>query len=528
MTDQQSYPASTHSWFVMPAIGGREFVLAHVPPRSTPDGSARASANGLYRSVMRLAEAPEALAAWDDSVFAVFAPRAVGTGDVTNSPRTVRTLRAKRFSDSDLWVDDPSGRMDTLPSLPGDLKLAGFAAGPNGPIALLANERKGEVRLLALSDRAWREVELPDPLVQVQRERGFTRVDLAADAGGVYLVGRQRAAWTIWSGRLPESRSDESDSALIVDWEMSRWNPSGLVDVDPASTLFRVDRRWYAIAPADSEAVAVFEVAPEFVRRSSIVDGLGPVRAMVPIDGLARLMIVSTSKPDRAPDAKKAVPGAGASVVELSLSTGRVFYQGPAQPLDPLGTSGFRFLAVGLILAMGLILVLVLRSDEATAVHLPEGFSFAEPMRRCLAGVLDIAIVGLLVPRITGNSILELLGPMVWLNGEAFETLFLVAVLGCILGTIGETLFGRTPGKLLADCEVISVVPPKTGESDDIPRPSFASSLTRNAIKWFLFPVAALALMDGSGRHRGDQFAKAAVVVRFETEEEPQEPGDEF
>jgi hypothetical protein len=534
MTKGQAYPAATHSWFVMPALGGREFVLAHVPPRSMPDGSARPSTMGLYRSAIRLTEVPEALAAWDDSVYAIFTARGDGSGD--GKARTVRTLKAQRFSDSDLWVDQPSGRMDTLPSLAGTMKLAGFAAGPDGPLALLTEEPGGEIRLLALHDRAWRSVELPGLLVQSQRERGFTGVDLFADAEGIYVVARQRDAWTIWSGPILKdeagkgSPETERDAALIVDWKMSRVNPFGVTALDTGSTVMRVDSRWYAVTSGDSATVQIVEVAPEFVRRVAAADDVGPVRAIVPVDGLARLVIVSTNRPVSGAEAKSAPPSQGAKVVELSLLTGRVFYSGPAQPLDPLGSGEFRFIAVGLILAMALILVLVLRAEEQAGLHLPDGFSFAEPTRRTIATILDFAIVALLVPRFTGNSILELFGPMAWLNGEAFETLLLVAILGCFVGTVGETLFGRTPGKLLADCEVISIAPRaiKDATSEEIPRPSFAASLTRNAIKWFLFPVALVALMDGSGRHRGDQFAKAAVVVPFDPEEESNAPDDEF
>lgn len=530
MTKNQSYPAATHSWFVMPALGGREFVLAHVPPRSMPDGSARPSTMGLYRSVIRLTEVPEALAAWDDSVYAVFPARSDGSGE--GKTRTVRTLKAQRFSDSDLWIDQPSGRMDTLPNLPGALRLAGLAAGIDGPIALLADERRSDIRLVALTDRVWRAVELPEPLLQTQRERGFARIDLFADADGVYVLARQREAWTIWSGTIPSlARGDfESDSALIVDWRMSVLAPVGIDTLDAGASVVRVDSRWYAIANASAEVVDAFEVASDFVRRAASVDGVGPVRAIVPVDGLARLVVVSTLRPANPIDPKTPGPSAGAKVVELSLLTGRVFYSGPAQPLDPLGSGEFRFIAVGLILAMGLILVLVLRSEEPAGVHLPEGFSFAEPTRRVIATILDVAIVALLVPRLTGNSILELLGPMVWLNGEAFETLLVVAVLGFVVGTVGEALFGRTPGKLLADCEVISIAPRKEKDEagEEIPRPGLAASLTRNAIKWFLFPVGAIALMDGSGRHRGDQFAKAAVVIPFDPEEDDQATDDEF
>lgn len=527
----QAYPSRTNSWFVMPALGGREYVLAHVPPRSLPDGSARPSGLGLYRSVIRLTEVPEALAAWEDAVYAVFTARSDGAGD--SRMRTVRTLRAQRFSDSDLWVDQPAGRMDTLPSLPGTFKLTGFAAGASGPIALLAEEHRGDAQLLALTNREWQRVELPEALMREHRERGIAHLDLFADSRGVYVVARQADAWTIWSGSIPGSTSaNGSVSTLAVEWQMRRMAPRGMNLIDAGATVLRVDSRWFTASSRGTEAVEVFEVAPEYVRRGVSVEGVEPLRAIVPIDGLGRLLIVSTARAANAPAAGVKALGGGAKLIELSLLTGRIFYSGPAQPLDPLGSGEFRFLAVGLILAMGLILVLVLRSDEPDGVHLPEGFSFADPTRRVIATLMDVAIVALLVPRLTGNSVLELLGPMVWLNGEAFETLLAVALLGCIVGTVGEAVFGRTPGKLLADCEVISIAArkgkPDDAAGDEIPRPGIGASLTRNAIKWFLFPVAAIALMDGSGRHRGDLFAKAAVVVPFDPNEERDESDDEI
>ncbi|MBX3389333.1 MAG: hypothetical protein KF691_07740 [Phycisphaeraceae bacterium] len=528
MTDLQAYPAATHSWFVMPAVGGREYVLAHVPPRAASDNSGRPAAQGLYRSVTRLTEVPEALAAWENAVFAVFSPRADVSGDPASATRTVRALRAQRFSDSDLWVDQPSGRMDTLPSLPGMSKLAGVAAGPLGPVALLVDEPEEALRLLLLSDRAWRSIEIPEALCKMQRDTGGTRFGVFADARAIYLVAWRRGHWEVWTEEWTEIKSD-GEPKWRSSWTAERFSPSGSEAIPPTATWMRVGGRWYAAANAGTDAIDVFEISPGYVRRIADVQPVGQVRALVPLDGLARLMVVSATR-QSSPDAKilGVTPTPGAKVIEFSLLTGRIFYSGPAQPLDPLGSGEFRFIAIGLVLAMGLILVLVLRAEEPDGVHLPEGFSFAEPTRRAIATILDIAIVALLIPRLTGNSVLELLGPMVWLDGEAFETLFLLAILGCIVGTVGETFFGRSPGKLLADCEVISIAPAKPGEQAELRRPRFAGNLIRNAIKWFLFPVAALALMDGSGRHRGDQFARAAVVVRFETEDETDRPDDDM
>ncbi|MFN9977943.1 MAG: hypothetical protein ACK58T_49355, partial [Phycisphaerae bacterium] len=100
--------------------------------------------------------------------------------------------------------------------------------------------------------------------------------------------------------------------------------------------------------------------------------------------------------------------------------------------------------------------------------------------------------------------------------------LLTLATIGVVIGTLTEWLFGRTPGKLITDCEVVAIVagaekPQNTGVGS---RPSLASSLIRNCVTWFLSPVAILALFDDSGRHRGDQIARAAVVVEIRGEDE--------
>jgi membrane protein YqaA with SNARE-associated domain len=108
------------------------------------------------------------------------------------------------------------------------------------------------------------------------------------------------------------------------------------------------------------------------------------------------------------------------------------------------------------------------------------------------------------------------------MSGDAVRILLTLATIGVVIGTLTEWLFGRTPGKLITDCEVVAIVSgaETTQNKGDVARPSLASCLIRNCVKWFLSPVAMLALFDDSGRHRGDQIARAAVVVEIRDEDD--------
>lgn len=513
----ESYPTPTYSWFAFPAQGGRGFVIGHIPPRSADENVPHAAADGVFRSAIRVEELPEALAAWGESVFVVFAPnREAGEA----SGRSVYTLRAKRFADSDLWVDEPAGRMETLPGLPGSGKLLGFAAIESGPAALVS-ENAAKLRLSIL-DREWIDVELPEELSGLRQP---VQATLAGDSAGLCVLQRKGDEWIIWRGSPQIERAGKETKAGCA-WERSVIRGSGIGDIDPKARVFLVGGRWYIAEEDGKSQVRVSEVSNAGVRTVATVEEEALSRAIVPMDGLARLIMISISEAE--PVAGRAgLANTTTKVTEISLLSGRVLYSGTAKTAHPLGSGQFRLIAVGLILSMALILVLVIRSDDAPEPHLPEGYALAEPMRRAIAGVLDFAIVSLLVPRLTGNSVLELLGPAVWLDGEAYQTLILVAGLGAVIGTAGEFFFGRSPGKLLTDCEVISLVPQPARADGELPRPELWACLVRNGIKWFLSPVAVLAMMDATGRHRGDQIARAAVVIRFDPNEEEDPFGDE-
>lgn len=525
----ESYPTPTYSWFAFPAQGGRGFVIGHIPPRSADENVPHAAADGVFRSAIRVEELPEAMAAWGEAVYVVFAPnREAGE----SSGRSVYTLRAKRFADSDLWVDEPSGRMETLPGLTGSGRLLGFAAIETGPTALWS-ENANKLRLSIL-DREWVEIELPEELTGVRQPVEAT---LAADAAGLCVLQRKGDEWIMWRG-LPQIERNGKETKAVCAWERSVIRASGVEKIGAKARIFLVGGRWYVAEENGNSQARVSEVSNAGVRTVATVEQEALSRAIVPMDGLARLIVISIGEGEPASGnggsggsgvgvGRAGLANVTTKVTEISLLSGRVLYSGPAKSVHPLGSGQFRLLAVGLILSMALILVLVIRSDDTTEPHLPEGYSLAEPMRRAIAGVLDFAIVSLLVPRLTGNSVLELLGPAAWLDGEAYQTLILIAGLGAVIGTAGEYFFGRSPGKLLTDCEVISLVPQPARADGELPRPELWACLVRNGIKWFLSPVAVLAMMDATGRHRGDQIARAAVVIRIDPNEEEDPFGDE-
>ncbi|MEO0716461.1 MAG: RDD family protein, partial [Planctomycetota bacterium] len=99
--------------------------------------------------------------------------------------------------------------------------------------------------------------------------------------------------------------------------------------------------------------------------------------------------------------------------------------------------------------------------------------------------------------------------PSKWVEGLGGAwSLLAVLLMGLILGTVTEWLLGRSLGKSLMGCGVVSVRPGRGA------RLSFVQALGRNAFKWALAPGAAMLLVDASGRHRGDVVTGTAVVVR--------------
>lgn len=508
------YPSASHAWAVLPASGGRGYVLVHLPPRVANDGRPGTPA-GAIRSGFRLEEAPESMAAFGERVYLFFRPKPRGD-DQHTTQRAVFTQSVRRFAQTELWVDEPAGRLETLSAISDAGDLLAAAADERGPLVLV--ERAGVIGLLALDGEKWNPVPLPAEVQTALRARSGPAA-LAVEGSEVALAARVRGS--LFVARTAALRSDDPQ------WKTSTLPVEGLADLPADHRLMLALGRWIVINQSDPTRFTLHDIAGGTLTELCNFGVPNPTRTVTAQPGAGRLIVISTASSSPRDPASAFAQDAPTRVTEVSLLTGEVLYDDRIVAASPLGTNEFRFLAVVLMLAMAMVLVLVLRG-QPDAIHLPDGLALAEPVRRIVAGVLDIALVSLILPRVVGHGLFDLFNPQVWISGDAIRVLVALAAMGTAIGAIGEWLFGRSPGKLMTDCEVISVAAPppapapETAPADahEIARPSLAACVVRNAVKWFLSPVAMLALMDDTGRHRGDQIAKAAVVVEIRDEDD--------
>lgn len=513
-----SYPSATHSWVVLPAAMASDFTLVHVPPRLSTSPTSPGTADGVFRSSVRLAAPAVALAAHGNTVYLIAEPRAQEgglSGDTPGRParRSVFSLAVERFADSQLWVDVPAGRMQVLPGLPIEGAIQGFAADRYGPIAVLREAVRS--RLFALRSNAWVEVNVP---AEFSRSGdSAVVVELASDEDGLHLAVVDGDRLIVHSRASLEGDAGESGS-----WSRKEFSLAAEQRPTGTDTFRRVAGRWYAFQRGLDKDVRVWAIAEASPTQIAVVPDVPETYAVVVNEGLERAIVVSiapraqadgsASGGDRfSPEARRAV--------EISLISGTVLYDGPLKPVAAMGGTEFRAIAAVLFFAMAVVLVLALRGDDVTAVHLPEGWSLAEPGRRLLASTLDLLLLVLVLPRVTGHSVLSVLGPQGWLDGSVWEVLLVTALAGVALSSVCESLFGRTLGKFVTDCRVVSVGGTDT-EGDEPAKIAIWQALMRNAVKWLLPPVALLGLFDDASRHRGDVLARTAVVIR--TEDDPE------
>jgi uncharacterized RDD family membrane protein YckC len=203
---------------------------------------------------------------------------------------------------------------------------------------------------------------------------------------------------------------------------------------------------------------------------------------------------------------------------ELDLDQGLVVYEGELKLGGPVSRSEYRFLVFVLIVVTASTLAFVLRPEDKRAFHLPYGFSLPGTMRRMMAASLDIGL-SLAISHFVFRALGEDMGAMDPDRLTFFDLLTGALVCCFVLGVTGESVGGRTPGKLLLGLRVIHVTTDASGQP--IPRAaSFGRILLRNTLKWVAFPLAILGALDSEGRGRPDQLAGTVVVLPDEDEAE--------
>jgi uncharacterized RDD family membrane protein YckC len=541
----------SHGWMVVQS--GANWALVHVPPRVDAEPGAQgplSASGGSVRLVTSFTTPPVAIAAIAERVYMV-----IETVDRAGrvSRREVRSVTAARSGLGGLWRFDPEGDLYTHPLLPAGGQLLGLAACDGRLVALIDDSAEPNPvgpRIGVLDGNTWAWADVSEEIAAgLSSATGRGRLVPLRAGAGVCIPGLDGIV-TLWEGTCEILKAEKSfvfgggdeeeplisqkkeSSQATVRWRWTR-HQYAIPDssrADPANgTLIECAgaRLWIHASPSGMVDISALG-EKKSVPLATFADVTLPL-SVCELEGDGRIVVVWTEIETPGSESGKELapssPRKSYQVREVSAATGRVLYEGPAKSMGPVSPADLRILSVVLLITMAVALILVLRPDPSDGViTLPEDTFLAEPGRRLLASLADAMIAWWVASAVWGIELGESLAPANMLGGATLLVAGTTLAVGWLLGTIGEWRGGRSLGKILAGCEVVSIDPALPLKLDGpLPRPSFWRSLKRNAIKWFLPPVAMLGLFDQQGRHRADMMARTMVVIRVE----PQEGDDE-
>ncbi|MEK6701274.1 MAG: RDD family protein [Planctomycetota bacterium] len=531
--------ADSHGWFVSridqrSKVDPEQWRLWHVPPRrmARTDGRIHGSPDGSLRPSALLYTQPEGIAAFGDIVYLAF--KITPPGAARFATRSVMSLRARPIGVGDLWSDDPPNTLDPCPPIRSGGRLLGLVCVEGTLLALIDEQfiapRSPEaaiLRLLRMESSGWSSVDLP-PQFKTEGALGIEILELSGEL--VLGVWRRGGTLELLCATVSRSLDDTPDwhspivwsgSLLTVPAEMATGASRG------SSALFAAQDRLFAReleTPASGDAkvrVRISELslighqdgAPP--KRLASVEGVGEDAGVVALPGLSRVLVAWHDRPD-----KFGSPPNPLGVYELSLNSGSAIYVGPAVQTSPITGTDAKLLVITLAGLSALTLLFILRTSSAEPeLHLPDGFALAEPGRRLFATGVDALLALCVGASLAGTTPAELLTFDGILSAQAVWAIVYGLGVGMVTGTLTEVLSGRSLGKVLAGCAVIAADP------NEARPPSLGASFVRNAVKWGLPPVAALALLDSAGRHRGETLARTAVVIQVESGDEGRSGG---
>jgi len=530
----------THGWVCVPDDDARGVLLLYLPPRSAPLPHGEGDASGIVSLAAKLGTGPVRIGASGDRLSMVFEESTPGFRLERRSLLSIRAVRDEVRGSYSALVKP---RLDAQPTLPADGRLVAFGGIGRGLAALIQGRAGAEphaLELLILDGSKWRTVPLSRE-IEVFAARTFDRAAPATDAaryglyavpGGIGLLAAAPRSGEVraWRARI----GDPADAAELPVWAADPL-PDGADSLSPGAGAEMVSSGGHAVLVSSGADGLVLHVRPEtgvgVWREIARIPGAPARAAIVPLDGDGRVAVVWNETPPA--DAGRGRIGRLAPVrrvVEVSVLTGGVFFDGPARIAGPVSAADYRFMLLLLIYVVGMIALFVFRPGEPEGVAiLPKGYALAEPTRRLVASSVDVILALLVASRVGGVGLDEALSPAAWVVGPGQGTLLLALGILIAVNSLMEATIGASAGKLLTGCEVAAVrlklLPKGDAAAASTPRLSIGRSLLRNLIKWGLPPVALVGLIDPALRHRGDLFAGAAVVLR--TQDEPPKPDPE-
>jgi hypothetical protein len=519
----QGSSEALHGWVIVPVEREDEndrYALVHIPPRrpvAIGDGRFLRAEPGEIRLVSPLRRAPDWMAASGRRGYLFFHEGRTEVEGETAPLAEGLSVTAMPSSLGDAWSTDAAGRLTSAPRLPEStevIALAGIDLGARSSVVLLG--RSGDdLSLQVLDGTSWERLALP-------AELGPDAEPTLVLGGGLTLI--DRTSGVRWEGDVTPGRIETRRRAPGRPYEPSTRVPPSVEWKRDArlvghaiggGTLLGLGREVVEIRERDGglSLQLLSETSPIEI---ASVEGRAVDWAVVGKRGAFRVVVLLREESDgEAQEVRSRDPRASLRVVELSPYTGEVWYDGGVQSAAPVSPGEFRLLALVILGVMVFALLFVLRPDGETGVApLPPETSLCDPGRRMAAGAADVLLA------LLGGSVLSGL-----ISGEAAialenpGALLLSAGVFFVHGALGEWLVGRTIGKSLMGCIVVS------SSAKDAREGSWSLSLTqavvRNLFKVVLPPIALLGVGDRARRHRGDVLARTSVVQPI-----PPDPGD--
>jgi len=457
-------------WFVIPFQdrGG----LLHVVPAGAPPGT--------VRRAVPLPKTPEFMGARAGALYMLFPPLKEREDRIV---RQARRIGASAAASAEWPTFTP---LTALPPMIGADAPYSFSVSDSGPVAL-RREDASHIRatLWRLGPTAW--------------SREATPAILSANARSWVCTVRGRAA-IVTVG--------ESGAELLTFSEgpEPRWDGTPISVPANASRVFSVGDQLVAVSeePSGAESIHVLRT----VRSLEIarLDPPGGPRWIVPVGDT--LSIFSS---DDAPGSSLGSLRLRCRVLSL---TGLVLYDGPARTAMPVDRREIEALAVLFVSVLATIAVFVLRpaGSYRIAVAPPDGFALAEPSRRSLAAIVDLAAALLVACLLWRVSLVEALS-ITDIRHTRFGIWPLVTAgaLTVLHASISEALTGRTLGKSIFGCRTVNA----SGAN-----PSFAQAFARNLVKTACPPLGLVSLMTPGAAHP----AAFGTLVVIPVSEEPVPP----
>lgn len=504
----------SHGWFVVgmdrrAAPEGGAVVL-DAPPRSGPS----AASSGEVRLATTLRSAPRAWAGVGSRVYLVYEdplpPAFVSISDPR--PRQILTLSSVP-ADNRRWRTEPPGRLDVAPAADGAGELVDLVGSESSLYMLTRRGRSNDgLHLARLNQSAWEELRLPP--------------EIRAVTGAVVVIGAARGVAIISPGPDgPVLHVGEIEGGANA-WTSSQLGPEAQPLLEGAAQAALVGGRIAMVST--SEGGVVIRTRALQGAGGSRVDPGSAWTETAQLPGIGSTFILQAMPDDGRIVLLWARPGPKPTdmehgIAEVSVATGRVLHNAPLRLASPVTGRDYLLLGLVLVMVLGMVGVAVIGAREG-AIALPQGASIAEAPRRVIAGLIDIGLASLVVTQATGAGLSSVLSLTFWSGADGQSVFFQVLGTLIVVGSVCESFLGRTPGKLLTGCEVVSVIPGPPGSEGTVRRAVIWRTFVRNLIKWGLPPVGVLGVMDPGGRHRHDQLARTAVVVR-EVPEEDEESG---